>query len=264
MSLKKYLFFTDLHLSFISRVNLVNIIKYHNPAGVMITGDFTDWSLTFSTHLEYIAKNVKVPIYFVLGNHEIWFSSFEKIAKELNTICEKYPHLIYLSQQNPLSLNHKTGIIGECGWYCGSIGNIEHLKYTLDWIFIKDFRELPNMEARLAKFKEIAERDTNIICDKLRIAFETYKKVYLLTHFPPFKEANKYAGSFSEGFWEPYNSNIIMGQKLKALMKEYKKKRLIILAGHSHTNIIANIKKNIQCNVGAAFADNCAFEIIYI
>jgi len=197
-----------------------------------------------------ISAIANCPIYFVLGNHDYHFSDIKKLHNKIHNLCQRYPNLIWISETGPIKLSKKVAIIGVDGWYDADSGNPDFLKFTPDWLLIKDFRSLPSMDARIEKWREIAKASAVSAEIKLQEAIDAgYKRIYLLTHVPPWKEATRDVGTFLEKFWLPYNTNLTLGRKIKQVMSNHNKIRLTVLSGHTHEQSIIWVRKNVQCIV---------------
>lgn len=261
----RYLWLTDTHLWPWDRNNLLKIIINQNPKGVFLTGDISNSAYTLIHDLDFLGPRIERPLYFVIGNHDLHFSNIENTHAEIRNLCKKYKNLIWMDEVDILQLNEDTCCIGNMGWYDGRIGDTEYLKYTIDWFLIEDFRKLSSMSDRIKKFREIAEESANKLSIKLEIALQKYKTVYLLSHVPAWKEASGNKGIFSDIFYEPYNTNLILGKKLLDIMEQYKEKQLICLFGHTHYMTTTHISHNIKCHVGhGSYSELSEEEILYI
>lgn len=260
----KYLWLTDCHTKIVDRFRLLNAVLQSRPYGVFLTGDMSE-GFAFLSDLEFLGKKIGRPLYFVLGNHEFWGSSFEKTYNGVRALCQQYKNLIWLDEAGIVPLNEQTACIGIGGWYDARTGNPDYLKYTFDWWAIKDFRQLPNMKARIEKFRAIADESAKIITARLEEAIETYKVVYLLTHYPPYVEADRANNWISEKFYEPYNTNVVLGQAIDKVMEKHKKRYLHILCGHTHSPVQIVRSRNVECRVGrGSYYKISDEEIIYI
>lgn len=252
---EKYLWYTDTHLDKVTPFSLFRFIHHiinENPKGIFLTGDISNGILT-PNHLIVLAKFIKCPIYFILGNHDYHFSSFEKTHERIRTACKKYPNLIWLTESDIIPLTPEVALIGTEGWYDAAIGEPKYLKATLDWMVIDDFRRLPSMKERIEAFRALATKSCDIISDKLEKALEQgYKNIYILTHFPPWKEATRDEGTLMEKFWLPYNVNMRLGKTIEAIMVDRKKRDVTVLAGHTHTDCWIHVSRNIECKVNSA------------
>lgn len=250
----KIIWYSDTHLNRLlpwNRFLFVKRVKSQKADGLFLTGDISH-GLSINSDLQYLAEKLDIPIYFVLGNHDYYLRSMDKVHDQLLNLTSKYSNLHWLTNSQVLSLNKKTAVIGAEGWYDASLGDPEYLKYTLDWLLIKDFRKLSNFKERLAKFKELALNSADLISKKLEESFENHKITYILTHYPAWEQATRDVGTYMEKFWLPYNVNLTMGRAIEKVVKKHKKKRVIVLSGHLHCQSTIMVNKRIQCVVNDA------------
>src|SRR5271157_309060 len=116
----KYLWYTDTHFllsSFYSRWRFVQHIKREQPVGILFTGDIANSIDSLCFTLEYFARRVACPIYFVHGNHDLHFGSIAEVEIRLKALCERYPLLVWMTQAGVVPLSPKTALIGTEGWY---------------------------------------------------------------------------------------------------------------------------------------------------
>jgi hypothetical protein len=98
----------------------------------------------------------------------------------------------------------------------------------------------------------MAQESARMIEERLTEALDTYKTVYIITHFPPWKEATRDVGTTLEKFWLPYNTNAAMGEAIERAAGGRRKKRVIVLAGHTHTPCRVRVSNSIECVVAGA------------
>lgn len=251
----KFLWFTDTHLDKVAPWNFFHFIQHiikENPKGMFLTGDISNGLLTV-WHLRLMAMFIKCPIYFVLGNHDYHFSSLGKTHTKIRKLCEKFPNLIWMTDNKVIGLNEEVAIIGTEGWYDANNGKPHYLKFTFDWFLTEDFRKIPTMEKRIEFWQDMADKSAIDISNKLEMAIEQgYKTIYILTHVPPWKEATRDVGTIMEKFWLPYNVNLRLGKAIKNIMHNHKKKHAIVLCGHTHTDCWIHVSRNIECKVSKA------------
>jgi predicted MPP superfamily phosphohydrolase len=245
----KYLFFTDTHLLPFQRSRMLNHILDATPHGVFLTGDIT-YGPDLIPVLEYLGSRIGRPLYFVLGNHDYHGSSIDKVHDQVRKLCQKHKNLIWMTEAGIVPLNEETCLIGSEGWYSARHGDPRFVKFTFDWFLTKDFRDLPNWEARFDKFGALADQSAEHLSKLLEQAIGTYKTVICLTHMPAWPEANRDIGTVMEKFWLPYNVNTSLGQALEKVMLPHKKRKLIVLCGHTHTPVHIHVSRNIECQVG--------------
>lgn len=251
---KKYLWFTDTHLNLawpFSARRLIRIIQDESPEGVFITGDISD-----GKHVEYyldrLASELTCNIYFVLGNHDFHHRTIASVHSDIKRLSNRYSNLFWLTDSEVISLNEDTAIIGTEGWYDAKYGNSNWLRYTLDRFFIIDFKSKNSLQEQMNICQSLAKKSAEMIEKKLTKALENHKTVYILTHFPPWKEATRDEGTWLESFWLPYNTNTLLGDAIEKVMKGRKKKKSIVLAGHTHEQVYITVKPNIECRVNKA------------
>jgi predicted phosphohydrolase len=261
---KRYVWITDPHIKIFGRYKLLNTILDQHPHGVFLTGDISEGP-TFLSDLEFLGKRIGRPLYFVHGNHELWFSSFEKVHAGIRQLCVQYKNLIWMTDAGIVPLNERTALIGTEGWYDAGIGNPEYIKYTFDWFLVKEFRQLPNMKARLELMREMAKKSAQTLALRLEEALDGYKMVYVMTHFPSHAEANRAKGIFSEAFWAPYHINCSLGVELEKVMEKHKKRHMCVLSGHTHESMTVQIARNAECRVGkGSYLHVSDKDLIYI
>ena len=263
--MQKYLLYSDTHLLPWQRYTMLNSIIDAKPHGVFLTGDVSHSGFSFLSDLEFFGKRLKCPLYFVEGNHDYWLSSFAKVRSKIEELTAKYSNLAWMPKAGVIPLNEEVAIIGASGFYTAEYGNRDFIKLTFDWFMIKDLRELSSWEERYAKFRQLAIEDNAIIIKNLELALEQHNTVICLSHYPPWKEADRHSNLLSEKFWEPYNSNSFLGRDLERVMRDRKKKHLTVLAGHTHSPLTLHISRNIECRVSkAGYFGPVDSEIIYI
>jgi 3',5'-cyclic-AMP phosphodiesterase len=261
---RKYIWLTDTHIKIYGRYKLLNTILDQNPYGVFLTGDISE-GFSFLHDLRFLGERIGRPLYFVHGNHELWGSSFKKVHEGIRKLCAEYKNLIWMTDNGIIPLNDQTAIIGNEGWYDCRVGNQEYIKYTLDWWMTQEFRELPSMSDRIQKMQQLSSESVQLLVPKLEQALETYKVVYLLTHFPTHKEGNRASGLLSEAFWAPYNCNSVLGSALEKVMERHKNRHLCVLSGHVHQSMTVQVARNFECRVGKGSYYKISDEdIIYI
>jgi predicted MPP superfamily phosphohydrolase len=263
MRKKKVAWLTDTHLLPWQRKKLVQNIRNEKPDAVFLTGDISVSGITVIDDLEYMSDNLTVPIYFVCGNHDLWFSEFNSVKARVKDLCSKKDNLFWLTKSDIIYLNEEIAIIGADGWFDVRTSYSRFVKYVLDCLFIHDFRKLKGLKEKIFKFREMADAGANKLSKKIKIASKTHKKIYLLTHFPPWKEAQK--KSFFKDWWAIYNVNYNLGQKIEEDMRSVEQSSSVtVLCGHTHEPTDVRISKNIECRVGRAGIYISDLNILYI
>jgi Icc protein len=260
----KYLWITDPHIKPWGRRKIINLIHDDKPKGIFLTGDIS-YGPTLVGDLDHLGRKAGRPIYFVLGNHDYHGSTIATTHNKVRLLCKKHKNLIWMTDAGIEPLNEEVALIGTEGWYDARVGFEPFLTFTFDWWMTKDFRQLPSMKDRIEAFRVLAQESADKIVPILEKALESYKTIYLLTHYPPWKEANRAEGTMMEQFWLPYNVNYALGVALEKVMQNYKKRNLIVLCGHTHTSTQIHAARNIECRVGkAGYFRSTVDETIFI
>lgn len=259
----RYLWLTDTHFNFVSQPKLVEFFLYLqqiSPDGIFITGDISTGPHVVQ-HLQWMAKITSVPIYFVLGNHDYYQSSFQDTEQAIKLLCQRNRTLHYLSSSEPITIADNVALVGDDGWYdAGWRDPLTPLVFIWDFFFIKDFRALFHNYERMELVRNRARKAANRIAYTLRRAFKSHATVYLLTHFPPWPETiDKWAG-LVEKFWMPYNSCKLMSDAISSTMESLPDKKLVVLAGHTHRARTEQVAHNIELRVGMAHHGLCKIE----
>lgn len=268
MATKKYFWITDPHFNFVNPVKLKNFflrIKSEHPDGIFITGDISTGPEVIR-HLQWIAEDIAVPTYFVLGNHDFYRSSFQLVEEAVVDLTKRQDNLFYMNKCNVIQLSSDTALIGHDGWY-DSNWRVPYtsLIFIWDFFFIKDFRALFSNEERLELVRERAKIASLSMVDKLETALKNNSTVYLITHIPPWPEQNEKWGGLIEKFWTPFNSSKVIAEALINVMGRHSDKKLIILSGHTHHARKEIITHNIELRVGSASHNVCEIqEAIFI
>jgi 3',5'-cyclic-AMP phosphodiesterase len=265
---RKFLWYSDTHFNFTlpwTRHNFVNKIKEESPAGLILSGDIA-CGLTIENTLRFFAKKIEnFPIYFVLGNHDYYGTSFKATIDAVKRLTKEYPWLHWLTDHDIIEISEDVAIIGDDGWYDARLGNPIYIAYNFDWIMVSEFRQLKTFEDKFMYGQRLADESTKRIKAKLLKALEKYKTVYILTHMPPWAEASRGVGSEIGEFWLPYNINSGLGKMIEEVMLEHDNKNVNVLAGHTHVPAIVHVQHNIECLVqggkylGTPTEHNCVF-----
>lgn len=219
--------------------------------GIFITGDISS-GYWLESDLRFLARHFDGNIYFVLGNHDYHKRHIASVHDDIRRVCADHPNLIWMTEAGVVPLTEDVAVIGTEGWYDAKHGDENLTKYTTDWLLTFDFLHAGDHTNRLKVWRKMAEKSAMLIESSLSEALENYKTVYVLTHFPPWKEATRAVGTILEKFWLPYNTNVAMGEAIERVAGSRKKKRVVVLAGHTHTPCRVRVSNSIECAVAGA------------
>ncbi len=260
----KLAWLTDIHLNFIdenARQIFYQEIIDTQCDGILIGGDIAE-APSLVDILNEMTMVTKKIIYFILGNHDYYRGQINEVRDAMRTLTESNEKIFWLPASGIQQLSNDTFLIGQDGWADGRLGDYQNSRAVLnDSRMIVDlFQEkMLGKNHLLKKMQELADTDAMKLQNNLEQAIKQYpKKIIVLTHIPPFKEACLYEGKISGDDWLPYFSSKIMGDVLTASAEKNREIEFLVLCGHTHS--AASIRYgNLSIEVGKA--DYCRPEI---
>jgi 3',5'-cyclic-AMP phosphodiesterase len=245
---------TDLHLDSVSTLaweQWVQKISSLKADGLVITGDISEGDDVVRQLQRFVSVN-QLPVYFVLGNHDFYGSTFQATRQNVIHACRDSEQLHYLTDLSPLQVSAGTYLLGEDGWADGTVGNYEE-----STIHLKDFERIGDFKAAgefawKQQLQEIGGASAKRLRSKLEQLPSNAHQIIVLTHAPPFREACWYEGKTTDDNWAPF---FVAGQVGNTLM-EFSRLRpecnVTVLCGHTHHAGIARMAANLQVYTGAA------------
>lgn len=255
---------TDIHLNFIdknTRQNFYQEIINTQCDGVLISGDIAEAPCLVDI-LNEMADSIKKPIYFILGNHDYYGGQIKEVRDALEVLTKTSNQLFWLPASGMQKLNDDTMLLGQDGWADGRLGDYQNSRVVLnDSRMIADFfqEKILGKCQLLEKMQQLADADAMRLQSDLEQAIDKNpKKVIVLTHVPPFKEACLHEGKISGDDWLPYFSSKVIGDVLTIVAQQNSQIEFLVLCGHTHST--ANISHgNLIVEVGKA--EYCKPEI---
>ena len=253
--MKRIAWTTDLHLDFLDSASQITAfcrsLVETKPDGVLIGGD-TAIATTLENSLRVLERELRCPIYFVLGNHDFYKSSMAAVHSTAIRLSNHSRWLRWLSHAGVIELTPSTGLVGHDGWADGRLGNSIRSDVTLsDYFLIQDLSDLPKA-ALFAKLNALGEQAARALKPPLLSAVTRFPHVLLLTHVPPFKEACWYEGHISDDEFLPHFTCGAIGDLLRQVMPHYPECQLTVLCGHTHGQGQVTILPNLVVKTGGA------------
>lgn len=263
----KLAWLTDIHLNFVGRSQVEGLCESIHSSGadaVLITGDLAT-SAYLCRYLEFIAENLKRPIYFVLGNHDYYGSSFKKINSEVAKIVKNNQHLVWLSRSVVIELSPDTCLIGHEGLADGRLGDPVGSSVILnDYYHIEELRQ-PSKELRLKVQNRLGDAAARHLKKLLNTDVGKYKRIIVALHVPPFSEACWHLGQISDDNFLPHFSCKATGVVLKFFMTKHVEISMSVYCGHTHSGGYAEILPNLRVfTAGAEYRQPCISDFISI
>jgi predicted phosphohydrolase len=250
--IKRLIWSTDLHFDAADRAQyqlFFDLIKAYEPDFVLIGGDISN-GMSSLKHLINLAKFIKKQFYFVLGNHDFYYGSISEIRAAAQRLTEKEPRLHYLTDNGIIALTEQTALIGHDGWSDAKARDFLSSDVMLNDYFLIDELKRLSHEERFHKLHELGAQAAEYLKRQLVKALESYEKVVLLTHVPPFEESCLFEGLPAGSDWAPHFVGKAVGEALEAIMKECPSKQLLVLCGHSHWGQDIQILPNLRVVTG--------------
>ena len=119
--IKSLTWLTDPHLEFCSHLTRNDLYRSINHAAgeiVVITGDLSAGPHRLAQYVE-LAEKVRKPIYFVLGNHDRYGTTFANTEAVVKRVTTQFSHLARLDGSQLIPLNESVALIGVDGWADG-------------------------------------------------------------------------------------------------------------------------------------------------
>lgn len=260
---------TDTHLDCLGRNSVWRLGKKIRKSGAdaaLITGDIAIAEKLKSKLLtmRYMMDR-DFPVFFVLGNHDRWGSSFMSVAEQVR-FWGSDGNDRYLETCWYFPLAEAVALIGVDGWYCGTSGNIYQSKLVMnDWYEIEELRATmmhpvdgwrysaagPERKKRVLHY--LASISVSRACECIdRAVKDGARHILLATHVPPFRESSRHEGAICNDESAPYYVNKLLGNALLLMAEENPSVQFTVLAGHTHTESRYKPMPNLVSYVGRA------------
>lgn len=245
---------TDLHLNHCQDDYVESFfgdVQKCRPDSILVSGDFSE-SFQLLRYLRWIDTFFDCPIYFVLGNHDFYFSMIDYTRLKVQELCREREKLIYLTGHGPIRLTDRVGLIGHDGWADGRIGDFERsLVMMHDYQLIDDLSEL-NKSERWDMLKKLGDQAAEHVRAVLPKCLGEFDEAILVTHVPPLREACWHEGQISDDEWAPHFTCKAMGDAILEIMLQYPEKKLTVYCGHTHGSGTTQPMENVIIITGGA------------
>jgi len=243
----------DLHLDRAtesSRTAFLRQLQDETYDAALITGDVSD-AHQLQTHLDELAEACAPrTVYFVLGNHDFYQSSFAEVERRVADVCLARHNLKHLGKEGPIPIGQESALIGHRGWADGRAGwGNRSAARNPDRERIADFRGLSN-EKMFQKMGELGKESAAYFRRSLPYALKCYRNVWIATHVPPFTDAALYNATPCDRLRQPFYSNVSAGGVIKGIAERYPEKTVTILCGHTHSSADVRIGANVNVRAG--------------
>lgn len=247
---------TDIHLDFLEshteNIDFLLRVAEQQPDAVLIGGDIAS-ATSIVGYLEQMADVLARPIYFVLGNHDYYYSSIGDVRVAVGRLCERRPGVLhYLSTSGPVELSPTLGLVGHDGWADGRTGDYARSTVMMnDYQLIAELAYLSKAE-RLERLHALGDEAATHFREVLPAALDRFPHVLVLTHVPPLREACWYNGETSDDEWAPHFTCIAAGQAILEVARNFPTRKLTVLCGHTHSPGMCQPLPNVEIRTAAA------------
>lgn len=253
--MKTLAWLTDLHLDFLMEEAVYQALekqlRQQEADFMVVTGDIAT-SRDWSGWLETLAEGVPIPLYFVLGNHDFYGSSFEAERRKARALDQRHPRVNWLTEKAIVALTDKTALIGHEGWADGREGDYWNSLVRLrDYDLIQDFIPL-DRAARMRRVEDMGREAARVLGERLELALASHQHVVMALHPPPFREASRYEGRPANDDWAPHFVCRSVGEMIVEVMSRYPQQDLLVLCGHAHHHADYQPLPNVRVLAGHA------------
>jgi 3',5'-cyclic-AMP phosphodiesterase len=239
---------TDLHLDFADKAasdRLIASVRESNPDCLVVTGD-TGESNTWRPLLDSLKTRIGKPVYFVLGNHDYYRSTIQRVRESAAKVDG------WLVKSGVLLLSEEVALVGHDGWGDGRLGDYANSNVMLnDYLLIGELVH-ENRFARLRVLEELGNETADHFRRWIPVAAQRRKRIFVATHVPPFRDACWHQGRISDNHWLPHFSCAAAGDALLALADEFADVEFTVLCGHTHGEGYARMRPNLEVFTGGA------------
>lgn len=205
---------------------------------LVITGDISTSRYLQEALLSISEAAGHRSVYFVLGNHDFYGSSFDAVDNAVARICRARTNLHHLGSGEIIELTKDAALIGHRGWADGKAGYGRNtITRAKDGKWIDDFKG-ESTEAVFSRMQRLGEASGNYFQEMLPKALHRYGHVLVATHVPPFVLAahsrTKRGIRVCRKTELPFFTNVSAGERLKQIILAQPGKRLTVLCGHTH------------------------------
>ncbi len=244
---------TDIHLDHCDQEQIqsfVNEIADQKPDALALTGDLSD-GLQIKGHLEQIADQLQIPVYFILGNHDYYESSIAEVRQQMTLLSQSHRYLRWLPAGQVFALSEQSCIVGHGGWGDGRNGNLNN-----SWLKLTDFRLIQDFVSagevgRESLLNRLGDQGAAHLETVLPAALAQYQQTIVLVHAPPYREACLYGSEMADDNWAPHFTCQAIGNLLSQI-EISPSQQVTVLAGHTHNICDLDYRPGLKIRVGTA------------
>ncbi len=252
--MRRLAWLTDVHLNFVTPGHVDALCRAVRDAGadaVLLGGDIGE-APDLVGQLEGLDARLGLPVYFVLGNHDYYRGSISRIRAGVEYLCARAPGLHWLPGSGVVDLTPQTTLVGHDGWADGRFGDYERSDVLLnDYLLIEELAGLDE-RGRLRRLNALGDEAAAHFRAVLPEALAQFRRLIVLTHVPPFREACWHRGRVSGDAWLPHFACRAVGEALIEAMAAHPACEMTVLCGHTHSPGEAEVMPGLRVLTGGA------------
>lgn len=252
----KTVWLTDIHLDHLRDQQIREYFEKvtdRDHDAILMTGDISTGQ-ELLRHLKIIEETIDTPVYFVLGNHDFYFSGIAAIRAAVTDFCKRSKNFVYLTSSLPVKLGNAV-LCGVEGWYDGRASDPRESNIIMnDWLRIEEYTSRVSItpfdrqiDTILAVSQFHAEDDCKQMIQKLSSASKLSKNIIVATHVPMFVSDNPRGDAV-----DCWYTNTRMGSLLRSFAVNNPDYRINTFSGHTHRQTEQQIWSNLVCRVGGS------------
>jgi predicted phosphohydrolase len=241
--------------------------------GLLLGGDIAE-APSLAEWLRFVADQLDMRVYFVLGNHDFYGGSIAAVKGQMAAL--DHGGLVWLDEAGVIPLTNSLALVGNGGWADARLGDFAGTNVLLnDYVMIEELRRAGSISeptnplsgwmhkgALAARLAQLGDAAAAALRPVLTEALQRFDEVLVLTHVPPFRDACWHEGQISADDWLPGFTCKAMGDLLSELAAEHPDRRLNVLCGHTHSSGDVTLAPNLRVRTGPALYGHPAFELL--
>jgi len=245
---------TDIHINFVKPGDFrqfLDSVAATQADAYLVSGDIGE-APQLPMYLKSLADAWRKPVYFVLGNHDYYKSTFARVTETVRLLAKNLKGLTWLNDVPFVPLTPTLALVGHDGWADGRCGDYANSRVELaDFTNIEDFAKL-DRAGHLRVMQERAQAAADHLRTNLAAALDKHTQALVVTHIPPFAGAAWHEGKPSEPDWQPFFASQVAGEALLAVMQARPDRSAAVLCGHTHSGGVYQPLPNLTVYTGAA------------
>ncbi len=245
---------SDIHLNFLETQAAHEFVASVSPIDVdawALSGDIGEANSVIE-FLRLLATLVPATTYFTLGNHDFYGSSLARVRREVGHVVAGSDRLVWLTEAEPQLLDGAVAVVGDEAWADARLGNaLGTLVELTDFFAIEELSGL-DRRALIRTLNALGDEAAARLAPKLDKAAASCRRVVVVTHVPPFREAAWHQGRPSHDDWLPWFSCHAVGEVLLQCARRNPTVDFLVLCGHTHGSGVCSPEPNVTVHTAAA------------